>query len=434
MGEAATSEGVDPSRPARTRCGPGWRSSPALASDRPLVLVLSDLHWADDLVLDFVDRLLDRLAGLPGRAARHGPARVRRALAPRARAPQHGHVTSTRSTPTTPTRWLAALLARDAEPSSSPLLRDRSGGNPFFVEELAAMLRESRGDGRPTRSAARPGELPPPCTAWSPPASTASSRPSGVLEDCAVVRHDGAARAVASSRRRDDALDARPSLSTSSPSATSSSSATTSTRSAELTREVAYGTLTKARAGPPPRGLADWLAGERTADDEARSSTASPTTSTAAAPRCASSGTIEGLPDRRRGAGAVASSRWPPTQARNAEIWRSAQVLYDHALPLRRPTAADRRRAAGGSTSAGPGALAEQRDSRGARHDLDDVLEDRRRRARSRAPARHAPRRRPVQGGRPRRARPTTLDGAVVAVARARRRRTASPTRSASGA
>ena len=37
----------------------------ALAEQRPLVLVLEDLHWADEGLLDFVDELIDWLSGVP---------------------------------------------------------------------------------------------------------------------------------------------------------------------------------------------------------------------------------------------------------------------------------------------------------------------------------------------------------------------------------
>src|SRR5205814_6752897 len=37
----------------------------ALAEQRPLVLVLEDLHWADDGLLDFLDELVDWLSGVP---------------------------------------------------------------------------------------------------------------------------------------------------------------------------------------------------------------------------------------------------------------------------------------------------------------------------------------------------------------------------------
>jgi predicted ATPase len=36
-----------------------------LAEQRPLVCVFEDLHWADDSMLDFIDRLVDRAGGVP---------------------------------------------------------------------------------------------------------------------------------------------------------------------------------------------------------------------------------------------------------------------------------------------------------------------------------------------------------------------------------
>jgi hypothetical protein len=37
----------------------------AIGDERPLVLVFEDLHWADDVLLDFVDYLVDRASGVP---------------------------------------------------------------------------------------------------------------------------------------------------------------------------------------------------------------------------------------------------------------------------------------------------------------------------------------------------------------------------------
>lgn len=37
----------------------------ALADQHPLVLVFEDMHWADDSLLDFVDRLVDWASGVP---------------------------------------------------------------------------------------------------------------------------------------------------------------------------------------------------------------------------------------------------------------------------------------------------------------------------------------------------------------------------------
>jgi predicted ATPase len=60
-----------------------------LAGRRPLVVVLSDLHWADDLVLTLVDRLVDYLRAQPrAGAAQHRSARARAARRGRGRGPR----------------------------------------------------------------------------------------------------------------------------------------------------------------------------------------------------------------------------------------------------------------------------------------------------------------------------------------------------------
>src|SRR5947209_2106873 len=54
--------------PARARSEALWAVQgylEALARERPLVLVLSDLHWGDEVVLELVDRLLGALRALP---------------------------------------------------------------------------------------------------------------------------------------------------------------------------------------------------------------------------------------------------------------------------------------------------------------------------------------------------------------------------------
>src|SRR4029453_19132923 len=44
----------------------GWRRFiEALAEHSPTVVVFEDLHWADDGLLDFVDELVERVAGVP---------------------------------------------------------------------------------------------------------------------------------------------------------------------------------------------------------------------------------------------------------------------------------------------------------------------------------------------------------------------------------
>ena len=65
----ARSSGSAPSADAGDRAArrspPGGASSRRSPSERPLVLVFEDLHWADDGLLDFVDHLVDWASGVP---------------------------------------------------------------------------------------------------------------------------------------------------------------------------------------------------------------------------------------------------------------------------------------------------------------------------------------------------------------------------------
>lgn len=113
-----------------------------LAGDRPLVLALDDLHWADPASVDLVCRLLHRpLAGpllllLASRPAQGEP-RMRTALGEAER-----HARAVRID-------LAPLSADDAEkllgaevaPSLRGEIYRESGGNPLYLEQLAAAAR-----------------------------------------------------------------------------------------------------------------------------------------------------------------------------------------------------------------------------------------------------------------------------------------------------
>ncbi|HYJ73007.1 MAG TPA: AAA family ATPase, partial [Actinomycetota bacterium] len=145
-----------------------------LANRRPLVLVLEDLHWADDALLDFLQELLDP-TGHPT-------------------LDQHGRPLRPRTPPEAPLLLVATarndLLARrpgwggsdasaiavELEPLSEadtgqlletllsshrlptgvgPALVAAAGGNPLFAEEYVRMLRD-RGGRTPDRDAAAP--------------------------------------------------------------------------------------------------------------------------------------------------------------------------------------------------------------------------------------------------------------------------------------
>ncbi len=176
----------------------------ARAGQRPVVLWLADLHWADDVVLRMIDGLTHRLARLPFvllASARFG-------LNERW-SPQPGRYNSVVLSldvldPQAADQLLVHLLGPDAEPSLRNDLIGRSGGNPFFLEELAALVRDGRTVGGEV------GELP------NSVRGLVSARLDGlprierdILEDAAVLGRRGQ---VAPLRRMAEALHGVPDI------------------------------------------------------------------------------------------------------------------------------------------------------------------------------------------------------------------------------
>jgi class 3 adenylate cyclase/tetratricopeptide (TPR) repeat protein len=114
----------------------------ALAEQGPTVLVLEDLQWADDGLLDFVDGLVERVAGVPLLIVcsarpellerRPGWGGGKRNALTVSLAPLSEDDTA---------RLIATLLDRPvlAAEEQSALLQ-RAGGNPLYAEEFARML------------------------------------------------------------------------------------------------------------------------------------------------------------------------------------------------------------------------------------------------------------------------------------------------------
>jgi predicted ATPase/DNA-binding NarL/FixJ family response regulator len=108
-----------------------------LATRRPIVLALDDLHWADDGALELVSHLLRRQpsgAVLLLLAMRSGqaPARLAAALAEGAR---EGVVERVELTALT-REQAGALLGPAADRGTADALYRASGGNPFYLEQL----------------------------------------------------------------------------------------------------------------------------------------------------------------------------------------------------------------------------------------------------------------------------------------------------------
>ena len=129
----------------RTEAFAAWRRFfEALAEHRPLVLVIEDLHWADDALLDFVDHLVDWASGVPIVVVctarpelldrRPGWGGGKRASTTVSLSPLSDEDTS---------RLVHQLLARSvlAAETQSALLA-RAGGNPLYAEEFVRMVAE----------------------------------------------------------------------------------------------------------------------------------------------------------------------------------------------------------------------------------------------------------------------------------------------------
>jgi class 3 adenylate cyclase/tetratricopeptide (TPR) repeat protein len=128
----------------------------ASARLQPVIVVLSDLHWADDLVLEMLDALLDRVSRSPAVLI----ATARPNLLDRHPVPAGRHNTVVVNLDPldrdASTALLASLFEHDADDTTREALLERSGGNPFFLEELVAYV-ATEGSERAARSTANVG-------------------------------------------------------------------------------------------------------------------------------------------------------------------------------------------------------------------------------------------------------------------------------------
>ena len=141
----AESAGVGPSREESFTA---WRRFlEEMAARRATVLVVEDLHWADDALLDFLDDLLDWSAPVPLFLL----CTARPELFERRPAWGGGkrNATTISLSPLTREdagRLLQALLERSVLPAETQtLLLERAGGNPLYAEQFARMLAEREG-------------------------------------------------------------------------------------------------------------------------------------------------------------------------------------------------------------------------------------------------------------------------------------------------
>jgi class 3 adenylate cyclase/tetratricopeptide (TPR) repeat protein len=120
----------------------------ALADHRPLVLVIEDLHWADESMLDFVDELVEWVSDVPLLVV--GTARPELLV----RRPGWGggklNATTVALSPLSDENTallIGGLLGRPVLADEQQTLIDNAGGNPLYAEQFAELYLE-RGSAR----------------------------------------------------------------------------------------------------------------------------------------------------------------------------------------------------------------------------------------------------------------------------------------------
>jgi class 3 adenylate cyclase/tetratricopeptide (TPR) repeat protein len=251
MGISGPAPGVDPSRAREDAIRSLIEFFGALSERSLLVMTLSDLHWADDAVLDLVDRLLTGLHDRPFVLAATARAELAERWSPR---PGRHNAATVHLEPLDAEAGatMAAALLGDAPPELVSLLVDRSGGNPFFIEELAAVIIET-GD--------RSGGADLPMTLRGLVTARLDSLDPSVrstLEDCAVVGAAGPVELVTALAT--DPGTAREALATLASRDFVELNGDEFSFRSELIRDVAYGMLTKAERARRHAHLTDLFA------------------------------------------------------------------------------------------------------------------------------------------------------------------------------
>ncbi|HEX4903296.1 MAG TPA: adenylate/guanylate cyclase domain-containing protein [Acidimicrobiales bacterium] len=263
LGHDGTLRGIDAAR-AREEA---IRSVVALAEGytqkRPVFVVLSDLHWADQEVLNLVDTLLTRLARRPFvllGTARRG-LRDRWTPSPAAANSIVLHLDPLDDEASH--RLLEHLTQGAMHPSMAAMLVERAAGNPFYLEELVSLVTEAGVRTMEGLLSSNEGELP--STLRGLVAARLDALSPGdrqILDDAAVLGRRNKIDALvtmASVKRGVDPEVSRAHLESLAAREFLVFDGDLYTFRSEVIREVAYSTLTKADRARSHAGIARWI-------------------------------------------------------------------------------------------------------------------------------------------------------------------------------
>jgi predicted ATPase len=137
--------GAPQGAPEQEEAFTGWRRFfEAVAATRPLVMVLEDLHWADEAMLAFLQHLVENASGVPMLVI--GTARLELYDHAPGWGSRTGRVTRITLSPLSDgdtARLIASLLGRAVLPAQLQVrLLEQVGGNPLYAEQVCHMLEE----------------------------------------------------------------------------------------------------------------------------------------------------------------------------------------------------------------------------------------------------------------------------------------------------
>ncbi|MFP5578591.1 MAG: adenylate/guanylate cyclase domain-containing protein [Acidimicrobiia bacterium] len=263
LGHDGALRGIDATRAREEAIRSVVALSEGFSQRKPLFVVLSDLHWADQEVLDLVDTLLARLARRPFVLL----ATARRALRDRwTPSPAAANSVVLHLDPLddeASQRLLVHLTDGNLHPAMASMLVERAAGNPFYLEELVSLVSEAGVRTLEGLLASEAGELP--STLRGLVAARLDALSPGdrkVLDDAAVLgrrnRIDALVK-MAEVKRGVDSESARAHLESLAAREFLMFDGDIYTFRSQVIREVAYSTLTKADRARSHAGIARWI-------------------------------------------------------------------------------------------------------------------------------------------------------------------------------
>ena len=260
MGYEETLPDLEPSRARDEAVRAIQLSLAANARQRPLVIVLSELHWADQLVLDLVDSMFDRLRNLPIVLIATARPELEERWSPK---PGRHNLFVVNLDPldrSEASEYVRKLLGFEPATELIDLIIERSGGNPLFISELIAVMGES-GFAPSAGGRFEMSEFPATLRGLVSARLDALDRADrAVLEDASVVGRSGPVGALLALAEARGEIDAKERLAGLAHREFIVLDGGDYEFKSDLVRDVAYETLAKSERARRHAAVGDWLA------------------------------------------------------------------------------------------------------------------------------------------------------------------------------